>query len=170
MSMKGDCDGCKKPATVHMTEIIGGKKIVKHYCEGCPKLAGESIQSGPHTPINELLTNFVLQHSGLAKDASTACETCGMTWADFKQQNLLGCELDYAAFEKELTPIMQRAHEGATHHVGKVPARRAGGAIVSKKRVDLAKLRRELSKSVEAEDYERAARLRDQIKSMDSGS
>ena len=33
-----------------------------------------------------------------------------------------------------------------------------------KKTVDLAKLRKELQRSVEAEDYERAAKLRDQIK------
>jgi protein-arginine kinase activator protein McsA len=30
--------------------------------------------------------------------------------------------------------------------------------------VDVAKLRKELSRAVEAEDYERAARLRDQIR------
>ena len=33
-----------------------------------------------------------------------------------------------------------------------------------KRQVDLAKLRKELAKAVEAEDYERAAKLRDQIK------
>jgi protein arginine kinase activator len=33
-----------------------------------------------------------------------------------------------------------------------------------KRQVDLAKLRKELARAVEAEDYERAAKLRDQIK------
>jgi protein-arginine kinase activator protein McsA len=36
-----------------------------------------------------------------------------------------------------------------------------------KKTVDLAKLRKELQRAVEAEDYERAAKLRDQIKTAE---
>jgi protein arginine kinase activator len=27
------CDNCNKTATVHLTEIKGGKKIEKHLCE-----------------------------------------------------------------------------------------------------------------------------------------
>lgn len=168
---KGDCEGCKKQATVHMTEISGGKKVEKHYCESCPKLTGEAIAGKMHTPINELLNNFVLAHSGAGpKETAVSCESCGMTWADFKQGGLLGCENDYSVFEKELTAIIQRAHEGATHHVGKVPARRAsGGTIVTKKRTNLARLRKELGAAVENEDYERAAALRDQIRAAEAG-
>jgi protein arginine kinase activator len=166
--MKGDCEGCKKPATVHLTEISGGKKVEKHYCESCPKLTGESIAAGTaHTPINELLTNFVKAHQGTTKETAAQCEHCGMTWADFKQGGLLGCEHDYTVFERELTAIIQRAHEGGTHHTGKVPARRADGQIVAKKRNDLSRLRKELQRAIDGEDYEKAARIRDQIKSME---
>ena len=42
---------------------------------------------------------------------------------------LLGCANDYTVFERDLTPLLQRAHEGATHHVGKVPARRGGSGV-----------------------------------------
>jgi protein arginine kinase activator len=116
-------------------------------------------------PINELLTNFVMAHSGLQqKEQGLACEHCGMTWADFRQSGLLGCSHDYQQFEKDLTPLLQRAHEGATHHVGKVPTRRGGTGVPMKRQVDVAKLRKELQRAVEAEDYERAAKLRDQIR------
>lgn len=165
---KGDCEGCKKPATVHLTEISGGKKVEKHYCDSCPKLVGETLGQKSHLPINELLSNFVLQHSASPKDASATCESCGQAWPEFKQSGLLGCENDYVVFERELGPIIQRAQEGAQHHVGKVPARRAAGAIVPKKRIDVARLKRELSKAVEAEDYERAAKIRDQIRQAES--
>jgi protein arginine kinase activator len=78
---------------------------------------------------------------------------------------LFGCANDYTVFEKDLTPLLQRAHEGATHHVGKVPTRRGGaGGVPIKRAFDVSKLRKELAKAVEAEDYERAAKLRDQIK------
>src|SRR5947199_10141112 len=96
------CDNCNKPATVHLTEIKAGKKIEKHLCEQCAA-ASEGLPVKSHTPINELLTNFVMAHSGLAKTETPACENCGITWAEFRQSGLLGCEQDYTVFERELT-------------------------------------------------------------------
>jgi protein arginine kinase activator len=157
------CDNCNKTATVHLTEIKNGKKLEKHLCEQCAA-ANEGLPVKSHTPINELLTNFVMAHSGLQKDLGAACENCGMSWAEFRQTGLLGCEHDYTLYEKDLTPLIQRAHEGATHHLGKVPARRGGSGVPAKRALDVVKLRKELARAVEAEDYERAAKLRDQIK------
>ena len=161
------CDNCNKPATVHLTEIKSGKKIEKHLCEQCAA-QNEGLPVKSHMPINELLTNFVMAHSGLQKEAGTACEQCGISWAEFRQSGLLGCQHDYPLFEKELTPLLQRAHgldkPQETHHVGKVPTRRGGSGVPMKRQLDLGKLRRELGKAVEAEDYERAAKLRDQIR------
>jgi len=162
------CDNCNKPATVHLTEIRNGKKIEKHLCEQCAAQSeGVPALVKGHQPINELLTQFVMAHSGLQKDLNVACEHCGITWAEFRQQGLFGCEHDYEAFEKDLTPLLQRAHEGATHHVGKTPVRGGGAAAPARpkrKMVDLNKLRKELQRCIELEDYERAAKLRDQIK------
>jgi protein arginine kinase activator len=164
------CDNCNKTATVHLTEIRNGKKLEKHLCESCAAQEGMPIKQ--HTPINELLTNFVLAHSGIQKEAAVACPQCGITWAEFRQSGLLGCEHDYELFERELTPILQRAHDGANHHTGKTPARRTGAgaaAATARKQVDLSRLRRELAKAVETEDYERAAKLRDQIREAEGG-
>jgi len=161
------CDNCNKQATVHLTEIRNGKKIEKHLCEQCAA-QNEGLPVKSHTPINELLTNFVLAHSGLQKESGSACESCGISWAEFRQSGLFGCPNDYNIFEKDLTPLLQRAHEGATHHVGKVPTRRGGTGVPMKKQLDVAKLRKELGKAVESEDYERAAKLRDQIKDAES--
>lgn len=163
------CDNCNNTATVHLTEIRSGKKIEKHLCEKCAAVT-EGFPANPHTPINELLTNFVLAHSGSGtKEATTTCEHCGITWAEFRQGGLLGCEHDYNVFEKDLTPLLQRAHEGATHHVGKVPQRKGGTGVPIKKAIDLSKLRKELQRAVEAEDYERAAKVRDEIRLAEGG-
>jgi protein arginine kinase activator len=107
-----------------------------------------------------------MAHSGLAKEQQQgqACEHCGITWAEFRQTGLFGCSGDYVVFEKDLTPLLQRAHEGATHHTGKVPGRAGGTGVPRKRAVDLTKLRKELQRAVELEDYEKAARLRDQIR------
>jgi len=160
------CENCNKAATVHLTEIRSGKKIERHLCEQCAAASEGVPVKGGHTPINELLTNFVMAHSGLQKDLGTTCEHCGITWAEFRQHGLFGCEHDYDLFEKDLSPLLQRAHESATHHTGKVPTRAAAGTGVPKKRksVDMTKLKKELQRAVENEDYERAAQLRDAIK------
>jgi len=163
------CEKCNKPATVHLTEIRSGKKIEKHLCQQCAN-ESEGFPTKAHTPINELLTNFVLAHSGLAKEQAGACPQCGMTWGDFRTSGLLGCEHDYAFFDKDLTPLLQRAHDNATHHLGKVPTRCGGTSVPVKRQVDLNRLRKELSRAVEAEDYERAAKLRDQIRIAEGGA
>jgi protein arginine kinase activator len=163
------CEQCNKPATVHLTELKAGKKLEKHLCEQCASQLEGVPGVKSHTPINELLTNFVLAHSGgIAKQETLKCECCEMTWAEFRQGGSLGCEHDYTHFEKELVPLLERAHEGVTHHVGKVPSRRGGTNVPAKPRHDLAKLRKELAKAVEAEDYERAARIRDQIRKAEA--
>ena len=123
-----------------------------------------------HTPINELLTNFVMAHSGLQKELGITCDQCGITWAEFRQSGLLGCSHDYDQFEKDLTPLLQRAHEGATHHTGKVPTRTgATGVPRKRKTIDVTKLKKELTGALEGEDYERAAKLRDAIKQAENG-
>jgi protein arginine kinase activator len=164
------CDNCNKAATVHLTEIRNGKKIEKHLCEQCAAQSEGMPQVKGHTPINELLTNFVMAHSGLQKELSVSCDQCGITWAEFRQHGLFGCEHDYDVFEKDLTPLLQRAHEGATHHTGKSPARSSASAPKPKKKqVDVTKLRKDLGRAVELEDYERAAKLRDQIRQAEEG-
>jgi protein arginine kinase activator len=167
--MSHKCQECGKPATYTITELKNGQKIEKHLCQKC---AGqqEGFVAAAHTPINELLSNFVQQHSGLVKQQDTACEHCGMTWSDFRQNGQLGCQHDYDLFEKDLTPLIQRAHEGATHHVGKVPSRRGGTGVPMKRSTDITRLRKELMRAVEAEDYELAAKIRDKIKEAETAS
>ena len=160
------CSHCSKPKTVHVTEIKAGQKVEKHLCKDCP-LVNEGMGSAgkSHQPLNELLSNFVLSQGsgGKGQQQAKACDLCGMTWSKFKQGGLLGCENDYSVFEEELTGLLKRAHEGATHHTGKVPARRGGEGTVRKRKPSVTRLRKELERAVEAEDYESAAKLRDQI-------
>ena len=67
------------------------------------------------------------------------------------------------AFASTVAPVIERAHGGATEHVGSAPA----GADESKRRAALlVQLLRELEQAVAAEQYERAAHLRDRIRDL----
>ena len=162
MKMKFKCDKCEKPATVHLTEITDGQKIEKHLCEDCAVIEGITIKA--NVPISQLLEDFVLQSSD-AEDSEQACDICGIRLSEIRKSGVLGCSHDYDAFADALQPVMERAHEGATNHVGKVP-QRAGSD--QKKMNAMLKLRAQLKTAISAEDYERAAELRDQIKELEN--
>ncbi|MFW5681830.1 MAG: UvrB/UvrC motif-containing protein [Phycisphaeraceae bacterium] len=168
--MKRKCDKCDRPATHHAIEIVGGKKIEKNLCDAHAAEEGLAVKTS-HTPINELLTNFVKLHSGPGEESTTgstpdeACEDCGMTFGEFREHSLLGCPTCYNSFEKQLTPLLERAHEGGSHHVGKVPHRGGAGEQLQ---VQLMRMRKRLDDAVATEDYELAARLRDEIGQLEA--
>ncbi|MGD9690250.1 MAG: UvrB/UvrC motif-containing protein [Phycisphaerales bacterium] len=134
--------------------------------------------------------------AGKSKAGSNTCPTCGITYGQFRQSSMLGCPACYAAFEAQLGPLLSRVHEGATHHVGKRP-RRAPAAVsepgaraqhplsARSERAgrgdsqasnpeaaaqELAKLRTQLTQAILAEQYERAAQLRDEIRRLSDES
>ena len=156
------CQRCKKhKATVHLTDLVNNEN--RDLCEQCA--VEEGITFKQHVPINELLTSFVMNQAGAQEVADLTCEECGMTFAEFRAQGLLGCPHDYEAFSEALESLIARVHQDGRHHVGKVPTS-AGKGI--KRQHELMRLRRELSSAVEREDYELAARLRDEIQAMES--
>lgn len=169
--VKRKCDKCDRHATHHSVEIIKGEKIEKHLCDVHAAEDGLAVKA-VHTPINELLSNFVKLHSGAGEAASNVseervCDQCGMTFAAFREHSLLGCPDCYKAFEAELSPLLERAHEGGTHHIGKVPHRAGAG---QQRQAQLMRMRKRLDDAVTAEDYELAARLRDEIRDVEENA
>ncbi|HUS48305.1 MAG TPA: UvrB/UvrC motif-containing protein [Phycisphaerae bacterium] len=157
------CDKCGKPATVYLTEIVDGQKTQKHLCEDCA--ASEGITVKANVPISQLLEEFILQTAGGQQLSEMRCDVCGITFKEFRQHGLLGCPNDYEVFSKPLDSLLQRAHDGATQHIGKVPAYADGEQT---RQASILRLRAELRLAIAAEDYERAASLRDQIKEMEA--
>ena len=160
------CQACKKqPATVHLTDISPqGEKCERHLCEECAQTEG--VTQKPPQHLNQLLTAFVQGSKASAKQiADLACPQCKLTFVEFRNTGLLGCPSDYDAFEMALAPLIERAHVGSSHHIGKVPRRL--GAPRSPE-ADLIRLRRQLSKAVESEHYELAAKIRDDIEAIDA--
>ncbi len=165
------CDYCDKPAVVHEVTVRNGVKKEVHLCE---EHAGEcGIPLAGSQPINQLLTQFVTSQSGSGQSsqagrksaAKRTCPECGMSFSEFRQKGVLGCPACYDAFEKHLGPLIERAQSDATHHVGKAP-KRAGSSI--DRQLQRQRLIKELDQAVGAEQYERAAEIRDRLNSLDS--
>lgn len=165
--MKHKCDRCHRPATVRFTEAKGGQKIQRFLCDLHAAEEGLVAAAPDGTPINQILQNFVKIHSGVinVSQEQPTCPSCGMSFREFREKSLLGCPDCYAAFESLLGPLLERAHAGAVHHVGKSPTH-AGESI--DRQGALMRMRQRLQHAVEHEDYELAARLRDEISDMEA--
>lgn len=170
------CQICKKrPATVHVTKIINGVKKELHICEQCAKekenLGISSDMSGFVTPFSfsnilEGLMNF--GGSGAIPYETPAivkCPSCGLDYEEFKKTGRFGCSECYNAFGDRINPLIKRIH-GNTQHTGKVP-KRTGGEIRLKR--DIERLKFELKKAIDDEEYEKAAQLRDRIRELETG-
>ncbi len=160
------CDECqKRTATVHMTKIIQGQKEEIHLCEVCAKNKENISLHNPFTIPNFLTSlldaNMSPQHSFVYVDE--ICQECGMTFLRFKQEGRLGCEACYEAFEKKLNPLIKKI-QGNQQHLGKVP-KRTGGVIHLKRQAK--QLKQKLQQLIEAEEFEAAANIRDEIRDIE---
>ncbi|MDI3328266.1 MAG: UvrB/UvrC motif-containing protein [Alicyclobacillaceae bacterium] len=160
------CQQCgKRPATVHMTKIVNGQKSERHLCESCANESGElQFVPGPFSFPNILGSFFHTDAPpGSPPTQSLRCPTCGLTYQQFTQASRFGCPDCYRAFSNLLDPVLRRIHGSATH-TGKVP-RRGGGKL--RLRRELEHLKQQLQEKVRAEQFEEAARLRDQIRELE---
>lgn len=165
------CEHCKqRPATLHFTKIINNEKTEVHLCEQCAQEMGEINAMFTPFSITDLLSSFLeVNKEGQKKiynEQSLKCKQCGFTFNDIKKTGRLGCGHCYVIFKEQLMPILKRI-QGRTEHSGKVP-RKTGGQIWLNR--EIKRLKRELSKAVADEAYERAAQLRDEIRELEGKS
>jgi protein arginine kinase activator len=153
------CEKCPKQATLHITEVLGEDQCEEHHlCEQC---------------AHEYLYEPQLKKSGAEADAEQdeemaalnqrQCPHCGLTFVEFRNTGRLGCPQDYDLFAEELTPLLENIH-GDRRHAGKAPRRHPQA---KQTQTELTRLRRQLQTAVTQEDYEQAARLRDEIRQLE---
>ncbi len=170
------CQKCKSTeATVHSTTIVNGAVTENHLCANC---------SGTPADIQGLVQSMLAPFPGLAPLFSVpntpsppsrpvgdgilgmACPHCGITLRDIQKTGQLGCPRDYSVFGDMLSQMIAAAQAGNMQHVGKVP----NGASAETRRAVLQArvdgLQRRLKGAVFREDYELAARCRDEISAM----
>lgn len=162
------CNLCNKnQATVHLTEIVDEQMSELHLCDECARK--KSMQMEQQFGLSDLLAGLVdygKQISNIEKGASALqCQQCGLTYEDFRKIGRLGCSECYGAFSRYLGPLLKRIH-GSNSHVGKTPPRYAGvpGKVEKLKPSTLAELKEKLRNAIGKEEFEDAAKLRDQIK------
>ena len=91
------------------------------------------------------------------------CRYSHSTISAFNHQGRLGCDKCYEAFQQHLVPLIKRI-QGSTSYEGRLPQR---GAEALKIEQTIKQLRNDLIQAVKQEQFERAAQIRDEIKSLE---
>lgn len=160
------CDQCnKKPATVHLTQIINNNKKEMHLCEDCANknslIFGGKFDFEQKFNFHSLLSDL-MGDSYVVDKKAVKCQKCGMTQKSIAEGSFLGCAECYEIFQSQVLPMIKRIH-GTTQHIGKVPERTSGKAKVIKKMRDL---KVALEDAIKKEEFEKAAKIRNEIRSL----
>ena len=155
------CCICKeREAVVHLTQIAGDKMQKVDLCEECAKTKGVNDPTG--FSLADLLLGLGASQEieQAAGGVEVKCPRCSFTQADFKKAGRLGCPECYRVFAEALEGLLKTMHKG-TRHSGKVPETMRQNRDLSDR---LKALQKRLARAIEAEDFEEAAVLRDEIK------
>ncbi len=156
-----DCFECKKPIAVRYTEVAAG--VITHtiMCADCPHLE-RRLQGLP--ALGEV--------EAASAPAGLCCGNCGTTLDAVRKGNLLGCIECYSVFEdviiseliasNRVSKMSATVKKGVPLHIGRAP----GEIKEISPSLKLLALNEALNETLRSEDYEQAAWLRDQIKSL----
>jgi len=162
------CSRCSKPATLHITEVV--KNSVEeelHLCESCAHQYIANEEDGEPPDEQESFAVKLPSVTGegeLEELDQLVCPNCGITFREFRSHGRLGCPQEYIAFSRELMPLLENIH-GETQHTGKIPKR---APDASQRQYRLIKMRNQLRTAIDDEQYEDAARLRDEIQTLET--
>jgi len=158
------CTKCgKNPASVYIKNTINGVTTEQHLCTQCAaeeKLIGQTNLD----PFGDLFSLFEPSVQGNQAIGTDRCPLCGATAHDIMKSGRAGCASCYDVFARILSPMIKRIH-GTASHTGSVPASCSAG-IKKEKRLET--LRAELKTAIENENFEDAAKLRDEIRELES--
>lgn len=177
------CEKCgKNQATTYYKETINGQTREMHLCSECAKAMNitspftqafatmnRGFRSFWDTPFPSLfggsdffdrafppmLSNWMEQPFETLRQPERHCPTCGTALSDIRRTGQVGCPDCYHAFDDVLTPPI-RKQETAPQ-----PTSNESVAQI---------LQQKLQKAIELEDYEEAARLRDEIRKQSKAS
>ncbi len=164
------CDNCKNnEATFFYEENLNGKTRSLHLCPECAAKmkGGDKLFSEGFPSFTQLHSNLLDGLFGLSspavKESKKACPGCGAAWSDLRRAGKAFCPQCYTTFGEELRPTLRSLHGNVTH-TGRAPADRREKR---EKEDRLTRLKKELASAIAEEKFEDAAKLRDEIRSLE---
>ena len=180
------CEVCGKNATFFFKQTKNGYTVEKALCSECASKQGLHDPASLFDAIQDdffggLLGSFVNKEPKLV--SARSCDVCGMTIGELLNGGKVGCSNCYKVFERSLSPTIAKIH-GNVAHCGKIPkslikdpvpestditpsekALPDQKTLTDTEKLDL--LKKQLVDAVDKQEYELAARFRDEIKALE---
>lgn len=162
------CDRCgQRQATIFLTKVVNGNKTELHLCKQCAE-QGDAEFFKDMSLVNILANLASARQKPAEPTPPVVCPDCGFDLERFRREGRLGCEQCYRQFAADLMPMMRKLH-GSLQHTGKRPGAAARSPAAERKKTSrLEDLKQQLKLAVKAEEYERAAGLRDEIRALET--
>jgi len=161
------CQNCQnRPAAIQLTQIVNNSVTTVHLCEQCAAEKGiETPASVAKYPLSDFLASMGQGAIGQLPpgDDQRQCTFCQASLQDFREVGRLGCPECYESFRVQLRDLLRRLH-GSSQHVGE---QYGTSSDMRRDQSSLRDLRKQLQKAIEAEQFELAAELRDQIRILE---
>ena len=164
------CERCGKDASLSVKAIVNGNEHNFYLCEDCMKyyteFTGENVSDGKFNKINEIIDNYYEYKYNLNNHAFSymeglnqkTCPKCGNLESNIKA-GIFGCSECYKLSDK-LTNKILKTYNNFDTYTGKMPKAEREFKEVA---LEIKTLQEKLKQSVETEDYEQAADLKERI-------
>ena len=163
------CQKCgSREANTHLTKILNGVKEEYYLCDKCANLP-PAVNFNLDVGLANFLSGIFAGEStavGIPLHPASVCEKCGTSFQEFLQTSRMGCSRCYDCFRSRLAAPLRKIHLSG-EHTGKIPGRLSRTLGVER---ELKSLESELSACITAQNFERAAELRDKIKELKGGA
>lgn len=150
-------DSSSTEPKLYLTKVLGGK--VFHKNVSLQTEEGLKILSSHGYALFGKGERITL----LKKKVSLECPECGCTQTQFEKTGRFGCSYCYTTFRFFIPGLLGKMHSG-TSHFGKIPSKFRSPGLMQER---MGRLREEMDRAVQKENYEEASRIRDEIQSID---
>lgn len=158
------CEKCKKnTATTHIRTVINGVVTEQNLCGYCAAM-GEYSKFA-NNGFASMLTSLFSNELATGNIKEECCDCCNTCFSDIAESGKMGCSECYNTFKNKLIPYLKRVH-GTTEHIGKRPSEQKSELINVSEISKIDTLRAELLEAIKMEEFEKAAALRDEIRTL----
>ena len=166
------CRKCgKHNATSHIRQTINGQTTELYLCADCAREMGfDHLFTPTSFDFDDLFGAFfgnnLLKGSATPAPSTKRCPECGASFYEISKSGRMGCPACYRSFSEELMPSIARIH-GATTHTGNHPQGPEETIEITAEPSPIDRMKEELSAAIETQNFEEAARLRDEIRRLE---
>lgn len=150
------CEKCgKNPATVMYTQILNGQKSSINICSAC---------AGKESIFDNFGSLLSFNHIG---QSAAVCSVCKTSLSEFNRSGRAGCGNCYTAFRQHADAMLRKIHGTSQHQTDNTPVQEeVQKEPAEKEKSKLEILKEKMAEAIQTENFEEAAKLRDEIKNL----